>query len=129
MSIKRQFLYFCLRWLANSCGLWIAARLLDENGFLVNTGGWGVIFFGGFMLSVLNTLIRPIIVILSLPAILLTLGLFMIVVNGIVVYLAIKLTPGLEVTFVGAILTGLILTVINYALSGVLELRKEARAR
>jgi len=128
MSIKKQFLYFCLRWLANSAGLWIAARLLDESGF-INTGGWGVILFGGLILSILNTIIRPIIVILSLPAILVTLGLFMIVVNGVVVYIAAAITPGLQMTFGTAILTGLIIAVINYALSGVIELRKEAKTR
>lgn len=127
VSIKKQFLIFCLRWLANSLGLWIAARVLAQNG--VDYSGEGLaLLLGGLILSVMNTILRPIIIILSLPAILLTLGLFMIIVNGVVVYFAAMLTPGLQVTFSGAILTGLIIAVINYALSGVIELRKEAKS-
>jgi len=91
------------------------------------SGEWPALLFGGLMLSIMNTILRPIIVILSLPAILLTLGLFMIIVNGVVVYIAAALTPGIEITFGGAIITGIIIGLINYALSGVLELRKEAR--
>lgn len=103
----------------------MAARLLAENGVALS-GEWGVLLFGGLILSLMNSILKPLIVILSLPAILLTLGLFMIIVNGVVVYIAAMLTPGLEITFGGAILTGLIIGLINYALSGMLELKKEA---
>lgn len=115
-----------MRWLINSIGLWIAARLLTENG-INYSGEWIALLFGGFVLSVMNAVLKPIIVILSLPAILLSLGLFMIFVNGIVVYVAAQLTPGLDVTFGGAIIAGIIIGLLNYALSGVIELRKEAR--
>jgi len=123
MSMKEQFAIFCLRWFFNSLGLWVAARLLT--GSVDYSGEWAALLLGGLMLSVLNTILRPIIVILSLPAIILTLGLFMIIVNGIVVYIAAALTPGLHITFGAAILTGIIIGLINYALSGVLELKKE----
>lgn len=124
--MKKQFLIFCLRWLFNSLGLWVSARLLAENG-VDFSGEWGVLFFGGLVLSLMNSILKPLIVILSLPAILLTLGLFMVIVNGVVVYIAAMLTPGLEITFGAAILTGIIIGLINYALSGVLELKKEAK--
>lgn len=124
MSIKQQFLIFCVRWLVNSAGLWIAARLLANYG--VNYSGEPeTLLLGGLILSIMNTILRPIIVILSLPAILLTLGLFMIVVNGAVVYIAAALTPGFDITFLAAILAGLIIGVLNIALSGVVELQKK----
>lgn len=126
MSIKKQFLIFCLRWLFNTLGLWISARLLAQNG-LDHTGELLGLVVGGLILSIMNTVLRPIIVILALPAILLTLGLFMIVVNGVVVYIAAALTPGINITFGAAILAGIIIGLVNYALSGILELRKEAR--
>ncbi|MBL8159195.1 phage holin family protein [Candidatus Saccharibacteria bacterium] len=123
VSIKRQFAVFCLRLLFNTLGLWIAIRLLADNG-ITFTGGLELIFFGGLMLSVVNTLLKPIIVIFSLPAILLSLGLFMIIVNGVMVFIAAALTPSLDVTFGAAVLAGMIIAVVNYALSGVLELNK-----
>lgn len=128
MSIKQQFLIFCVRWLVNSAGLWIAARLLEGNG--VNYSGEPeTLLLGGLILSIMNTILRPIIVILSLPAILLTLGLFMIVVNGAVVYIAAYLTPGFDITFLAAILAGLIIGVLNIALSGVVELQKQTKEK
>lgn len=126
MGIKKQFLIFCIRWLTNSAGLWIAARLLDNHG--VNySGEFSALIIGGLILSIMNTILRPIIVILSLPAILLTLGLFMVVVNGVVVYIAAWMTPGFDITFFAAILAGLIIGLLNIALSGVVELRKESK--
>lgn len=80
----------------------------------------------GLVLSLLNSLIRPIIVVLALPAIVLTLGLFTLVVNGIVVYLALKLVPGLDISFVGSIITGMLISLINYAISGILEIRNNS---
>jgi putative membrane protein len=55
----------------------------------------------GLILAIINTFIRPIIVILSLPAIVLSLGLFMVVVNGLTVYLASWLYKPLNVTNFG----------------------------
>ncbi len=77
------------------------------------------------MLSVINTVLRPAIIILSLPAILVTLGLFMFVVNGFMVYLAARLTPEFDISFTAALIAGFIVGLVNYALSGVLELKKE----
>lgn len=125
MTIKRQFLFFCIRWFINSVGLWVAAKLLSSG--IDYSGEWASLVLGGLFLSIINTILRPVIVILSLPAILLTLGLFTIVVNGIMVYIAAALTPGLHISFGAAILTGLIIGLMNYALSGVIELQKEAK--
>ncbi len=122
-TIKRQFMVFCLRLLFNTLGLWIAVRLLSNNG-ITFTGGAPLLLFAGLMLSVINTLLRPVIVILSLPAIVLSLGLFTIIVNGFMVYIAAMLTPQLHVSFGAAIISGLIIGLVNYALSGVLELNK-----
>ena len=45
----------------------------------------------------------------------------MLVVNGIVVYLALKLIPSIHMTFIGAIMTGIIISLANYVLSGIIE--------
>jgi putative membrane protein len=66
---------------------------------------------------------------LSLPAILLTLGLFTIIVNGFMVYISLKLAPGLNMTFWNSVLTGIILSLVNYIVSNAVELHYMRRER
>ena len=61
-------------------------------------------------------------IILSLPAILITLGLFTVIVNGFMVYISLKLAPGMHMTFLNSVLTGLVLSLVNYIVSSALEL-------
>lgn len=53
----------------------------------------------GFIFSVVNSLLRPFFVIISIPMILQTLGLFVAAVNGLMVYIYSKIVPDLTVTF------------------------------
>lgn len=122
--MKQQgFLYrFLVRWLVCSLGLWIAAGLLGSH--LSYNSKFHVIIVAGLVLAIINAIIRPIVIILSLPAILLTLGLFMIVVNGFSVFLVSKLYTPLHVTnFWAAILAGMIIGLVNYLVTAILENR------
>lgn len=119
--MKKQFGFFLLRWLANSLALWIAIRILSTGDFASSSAGLTTFLFAGAVLSLVNAVLRPIIIILSLPAILLTLGLFMLVVNGIIVGIAIALVPNIYITPIGAILTGIIVSLANYVISGIME--------
>lgn len=121
--MKRQFSIFVLRWLLNAFALWVAVRILSSSDFVDSTAGLAAFLLAGLVLSFANTLIKPIVVILSLPAILLTMGLFILVVNGLMVYIALSLVPDFRITFFGAILAGMIVSLTNYILSGILELR------
>lgn len=123
--MRKQFALFLLRWVCNSFGLWLASRLL-AGGFNDTDATATTFLLAGMVISLLNSLIRPIIVVLSLPAIVLTLGLFMFIVNGIVVYLALKVVPGLSISFGASIVTGMLISLINYAISGILELRSNS---
>lgn len=78
------------------------------------------------MLAIINAILRPIIVIFSLPAILITLGLFMVVINGLMVFLVSKLYTPLEVdNFWAAILAGMIIGLVNYLVTAILENREK----
>lgn len=111
---------FLLRWFVSSLGIWIAAGLLG--GSIDYGSKAGVIVMSGLVLAIINTFIKPIIVFLSLPAILLTLGLFMIVINGVTVAIAAKLYGPLHVTnFGAAILAGMIIGLVNYLVVTILE--------
>jgi putative membrane protein len=124
--MKRQFAVFLLRWLLNSFGLWLAVRLFGT-GYGPETvdAGFGVFLLAGLIFSIVNSVLRPVVIVLSLPAILLTLGLFTFIVNGLMVWVSLLLTPGLQMTFWYSVLTGIILSLINYVVSSVLELRYE----
>lgn len=126
--MKKQFLVFLFRWALNSFGLWVAVRLFGT-GFNVDqltAGFWGFVL-AGLIFSVINTIIRPIVIILSLPAILVTLGLFTFIINGLMVYWSLALAPGLHMTFWHSVLTGMVLSLINYIVSSILELRFNTR--
>lgn len=128
--MRRQFGIFLIRWVLNSFGLWVAVRLLGTGYSEAQVdSGFAVFLLAGLIFSVINSILKPIVIILSLPAILLTLGLFIIIVNGLMVYLSLKLTPGLQMSFVNSILTGMILSLINYIVSSVFELNAHQRER
>ena len=121
--MKRQFFTFVVRWILNSFGLWIAVRLFGT-GYSDQqlTEGFVVFLIAGLIFSVVNAVLKPIAIILALPAILVTLGLFTIIVNGLMVYISLKLAPGLSMTFWNSVLTGLVLSLVNYIVSSALEL-------
>ncbi len=119
----QQLSIFALRWLATSFGIWLAVRLLGGVAPGAEPTVWTYIG-AGLAFSVVNSLLKPIVTILSLPAIVLTLGLFMLVVNGLMVWLALLLVPSLNMSFWQAILAGIILSLINYTISSVLDTHK-----
>jgi len=126
--MKKQFFVFVLRWILNSIGLWVAVRIFGtgyDSTQLV--AGASVVLFAGLIFSLVNTVLRPVVIILSLPAILLTLGLFTVIVNGFMVYVSLLLAPGLHMTFWNSVLTGIVLSLVNYIVSSALELQYARR--
>ncbi len=124
--MRKQLAIFSLRWAATSLGIWLAVSLLGGVVPGYEPTVWTYIG-AGLAFSVVNSLLKPIVTILSLPAILLTLGLFIVVVNGLMVYIALLLVPSLKLSFVEAIIAGLILSLINYVISALLDLHSENR--
>lgn len=121
---------FLFRWVLNSFGLWVAVRLFgsDVSGVTVTRTAWEFLL-AGLIFSIINSVLRPITVIFSLPAILLTLGLFILVVNGLMVYVSLLLAPGISMSFAESILAGILLSLVNYIVSATLELRQVKKTR
>jgi len=113
---------FLVRWLVCSLGLWIAAGLFGagiDYGSSIH-----VVVVAGLILAIVNSILRPLVVILSLPAILFTLGLFMIIINGFMVFLVSKFYTALEINnFWWAVLAGMIIGLVNYLVTAILENR------
>lgn len=111
---------FAIRWLVCSLGLLIASALLGDG--LTYDDRISVVIGGGFLLAVINAFIKPVVVILSLPVILFTLGLFMILINGLMVMLAAWIIEPLEVSSLwSAMLAGMIIGLVNYLVTAILE--------
>ncbi len=120
--MDRPFIRFLLRWFVCSLGLWIAAGLLGSR--ITYNSQLFVIIIAGLILALVNAVIKPVVVILSLPAILFSLGLFMIVINGLMVMLVSKLYAPLHVTnFGAAMLAGMVIGLVNYLVTAILEER------
>jgi putative membrane protein len=94
--------------------LLIVANLVEG----IKVEGWGPALLGALMLGLANALVKPLMVLLTLPLTLLTFGLFLLVVNGVMLQLAAALTPGIDVKGCGsAILGSIVLSVLNIAIS------------
>lgn len=106
--------------LLNSAGLFLIVEFLSE---VTASQGIKVYLIGGIILGILNTFIKPIMKILSLPFVLITAGLFLIVINAFILYLTQWFINVMDfqdtfLTFetLGAyLIAGIILGVINWA--------------
>lgn len=101
-----------LIWLANAIGLFTAAMLFAG----VDYGDkLAVLLLASLIFGVVNSLIRPLIVIISLPAMVLTLGLFTLVVNTFMLYITSRLYPAFQLhSVIDAVGSVVILWLVNY---------------
>jgi putative membrane protein len=102
---------FLIRGLVTALGLWVASALLGgvhSNGFLSILGA-------GLLLGLVNAVLRPILVILTLPITIFTLGLFLLVVNALMVLLVSKMMHGFTVdSFWWAMAAAVIVTIVGW---------------
>ena len=110
--MKKQLVTFVIRWFANAAALWLSAVVLH----LVDNQKTAIGFvIGGLILSILNAIVKPLLIILTLPAIALTLGFFLVVINGAVVYITSLIYPPLHIdSFWAAVLVGIVIGLVNY---------------
>jgi putative membrane protein len=99
---------FILRAVIAAFGLWIATRIVD--GFTIDTPG--TLLLAAALLGIVNAIVRPIAVVLTFPITLVTLGLFLLVVNAGMVALVAWMLPGFHVAgfwaaLLGALIVGL----------------------
>jgi putative membrane protein len=117
--MANAFKQFLLRWLVNFFGLWTAATLLDGIHYQDHLA---VLIWASLIFSLVNAFIRPLIVILSLPAIILSLGLFTFIINAFMLYLVTLFYDKFQIaSFWSAILAVFIIWVVNFLLNDLLE--------
>ncbi len=107
-----------IRLLLNALAVFILANIL--NG--VSVDGYTGAIIVAIVLSILNLLVKPVLVILTLPVTILTLGLFLLVINALIILLADKIIDGFSVSsFWTAILFSILLSILQSLLQSFLK--------
>jgi len=120
-----------LRWIISAVAVYAAISIVPGIGA---EGGWAVYFAMAFILGLVNALIAPIIKLLTCPLILLTMGLFTLVINGLMLWLAsiIGAAAGLGFyveDFAAAFYGALVISVVSFALSVLTGVNREKRRK
>ena len=106
-----------LKWLLSACALLAVAHLYD--GVMVTSFASALV--AAFVIGLLNTVLRPLLIVLTLPVTVVTLGLFLFVINALMFWAASALLGGFEVRGFGAALLGsLIYSVIGLVIESAL---------
>ena len=102
---------FLIRLLINAAGLWLAAAIVSG----ITIQGTGTLILAALLMGVVNALVRPVAVILTLPITIVTLGIFLLVVNAAMFALVAWLLPGFAVSgFWAALLGWLIVCIVSW---------------
>jgi len=110
---------FFVRLIVNAAALWVAVQLVPGVTF---AGGWLPFFGVACVFGVVNAFIRPVMKILTLPLIILTLGIFALVVNGLMLWLTSSLSAalglgfhvsGFGAAFWGALVVSIVSTILS----------------
>lgn len=94
-----------IRWLLNALALFIVSRIVP--GIVVSD--FAAALIAVIVMAFVNTLIKPLLILLTLPVTIVTLGLFTFVINALMLMLVAHFTPGFDVNGFGAALIGSIL--------------------
>jgi putative membrane protein len=107
-----------LRWLILTVAIIIASYLLEG----IHISGFFSAFFAAAILGILNALFRPVLILLTLPINILSLGLFTFIINALMLKMVSGIIPGFEVHgFWTAILGSLVISVISWLLNSFIS--------
>ncbi len=119
-----------IRWAINAIAIWVAIELVPG---IEHTGSGASLLLIALVFGLVNALIRPLLTLLTCPLIILTLGLFVLVVNALMLGLTAWLVPSLTVTgfwpaFWGALIISLVSSFISMLIKDERESERKQRA-
>jgi len=120
-----------LRWAINAVAIYVAVALVEG---LHAQGGWTLYLWLALILGLVNAVIAPVLKVLSCPLILITLGLFTLVINGAMLMVASRIAQALGLgvvveSFWSAILAALVISVVSFGLSALTGLNRREGSR
>jgi putative membrane protein len=108
-------MFFVVRLIINMVAILIISYLFPR---MIWVDGFLAALVAAFLLGVVNAIIRPVLVFLTLPLTVVTLGLFLLVVNGLMLWLVSALVRGFHVSgFWGAVLGSILISIVSWVLS------------
>ncbi len=111
-------LKFILRFLISAAGLWVATKIVPG----VADHSIKSLLAAAFLLGLANAIVRPILILLTLPITLITLGLFILVINGLMVLLVAHFLRGFHVHgLISAILVSIVVSITGWVGSALLK--------
>ena len=119
-----------VRLLVNAAALWVATRIVPG---VTYSGGWMPMLGVALVFGVVNTVVRPVAKVLTFPVVILTLGLFLLVINGLMLWLTGELSNVLSLGFQvrgfrPAFWGGLVVSIVSGLLSLVLAEKRAYRS-
>jgi putative membrane protein len=110
-------MYWLLVWLINAAALFAVSYLMQS----IRVDNFGIALIAALVLGLVNALIRPILVVLTIPVTVVTLGLFIFILNGLLFWLVAKFIKGFYVAgFWPAVGGALLYSIISWGLSALL---------
>lgn len=110
-----------LKWALNSLALFLVMKLIPG----IQIDRFQDLLLATLVIGLLNAFLRPVIILLTLPVTLLTLGLFTLVINGLMFYLASHLVTGFHITgFGAAFVAALLFSMFSFVLNLIFGTKK-----
>lgn len=105
---------FIIRWIVNAIALVVTATILKEMDF----NGILAPFVAALVIGVLNAIVRPVLIVITLPINILTLGLFTFVVNAVMIQITASVVSGFQVAgFWAAFFGAILMSIVSFILS------------
>jgi putative membrane protein len=109
---------FLIRALVNTVAIWLATEIVPG----IHARGTVTVVVAALVLGLINAIVRPILLVLTLPLTLVTLGLFLFVLNALCLWLTSVIVPGFEVRgFWAAFFGALIVSALSWAVNGFIS--------
>jgi putative membrane protein len=110
--------HLLIRWIIGSLAIWFTTFIIPG----LHIKGLGTILLTALVLGIVNAIVRPLFVLFTLPVTIITLGLFLFIINGLLLYLVAALVPNFKIDgFWWAVLGSLVITIISAILNMIFK--------
>lgn len=112
------FSRFLITWLVDAVAVYCAAAFIDG----ITIKGLGTTLLAALVIGLLNAIVKPVFILFSIPLIALTFGLFLLIINAVLLMIAAYFVPEFRVeSFGAAVLGSIVITVVSWILGVVLQ--------
>lgn len=112
-------MHILIQWLVNALAIYATAHILDG----IHVKSFGAAIVVALVLGLINTIVRPVLLFFSIPFIIVTLGLFLLVINALLLLFSASLVSGFSIDSFGwAIAGSIVISAISWILSSLFNL-------